>query len=387
MFNNINLHKLNVVSKFSFSNSQFFVGKTFFHHCSILNSSPGSRPINVSSSSTNIELSDFLFNRVGGSRFSELQVVPYSGFLGPNDGNTDLPIETISSYGESFPWFFDENGRSIDYTKKVSLFDGVKLISNYISKRKNIDQDLISETKLTELLKPFESNPDLTVLELFNHFSSLYDKDKEKIINVVKNFSLASTEGPADPTNVVLGAPTIGREVDPLVTLKPFGTLGDKTINEVAVFLRDLKWDVLLDKTQITLNAAPIAFNFVSFSLILRGYMKYVHNRPFEPGLPVALQTKLRNRQLFSFLIIGAPLVLFSIRKSGLLFKDMVTIQTSLSSPENLSVDNTHLKISPSEGGLFVLISKFSKKIPNSLKTIFRLFLLGLAVGPQIVRV
>lgn len=42
-------------------------------------------------------------------------------------------------------------------------------------------------------------------------------------------------------------------------------------------------------------------------------------NRPFEPGLPEALQTKLRNRQLFSFLIIGAPLVLFSIRKSGLL--------------------------------------------------------------------
>ena len=84
-------------------------------------------------------------------------------------------------------------------------------------------------------------------LVLTDHCKHLeYDKDKEKIINVVKNFSLASTEGPADPTNVVLGAPTIGREVDPLVTLKPFGTLGDKTINEVAVFLRDLKWDVLL---------------------------------------------------------------------------------------------------------------------------------------------
>ena len=72
--------------------------------------------------------------------------------------------------------------------------------------------------------------------------------------------------------------------------------------------------------------------------------MKYVHNRPFESGVDRVLQSRLRNRQLYIFLIWGAPLVLFSMKKSGVLLKDMVTIHTTLSPNAN------------NESGLFMRI-------------------------------
>jgi hypothetical protein len=70
-----------------------------------------------------------------------------------------------------------------------------------------------------------------------------------------------------------------------LDVFKPFGKYGDKTLNEFSVDLLKLNWNVITDNVKITIHAAPLAINFVSFSIFLKGYMKFVHNRPNDKNL------------------------------------------------------------------------------------------------------
>ena len=369
----MNNYKLNSVKKFS--NVNLFGGKNFFHICSILNSSTGSNPIIGSSSSSNPSLNSLNLNDLGAdSRLSDLQLVPFAGVVKREEEvESDL---NLSSYGESFPWLVDENGSAIDFNKPVSLFDAVKLMSSYINARYQVNPDLISEAKLSEILRPLENNKDLTVLDLYKHVSNIYNQNRESLIKDVEDFSLASNNTP-DPTNVANTMDNVGEN---LVKSRPLGSYGDVTMNEVLVYLRDLKWDVILDRTQLTVNAFPLAFNFVSFSLVLKSYMKFVHNRPFDPGLSKKSQVMFRNRQLGCFLFIGAPLLMFSIKKSGVLLKDIVTVNATISPNANLTVDQNILKINSNESGLFMIISNLYNKIPNMVKLLLRFFLLLLVV-------
>lgn len=84
----------------------------------------------------------------------------------------------MSSYGESFPWFVDENNKIIDYNKSIRLFDAVKLVSRYLETRYRMDPNLISEVKVNELVEPFKENKEITVLELFNHIQNTYYKNE-----------------------------------------------------------------------------------------------------------------------------------------------------------------------------------------------------------------
>ena len=153
--------KINSVKNFSASNVNL-VGKHFFHVCSILNSSTASTPFigintssgvsnvdNVINNSTNtINLNDII---AASSRISDLQLVPYTN-VSKESQESDI---SLSSYTEAFPWLLDENGKALDYNKRVGLFDGIKVMSNYINTRYNVNPNLISESKLSEILKPF----------------------------------------------------------------------------------------------------------------------------------------------------------------------------------------------------------------------------------------
>jgi hypothetical protein len=81
-----------------------------------------------------------------------------------------------SSYNEDFSWFIDEKGRTINNNKPITLFNGIKLIANYLERRYDID--FISEEKITKLLEIFKDNQNITVLDLFKHVGSLYNQDK-----------------------------------------------------------------------------------------------------------------------------------------------------------------------------------------------------------------
>lgn len=333
-----------------------------FHVSSILYTSRGS------TSNVNFDVNE-LINKT--ETFSNLQLVPFV-----RDEAADevlVPESESSSYAESFPWMVDESGQTIDYKKPIGLFDNIRLMSRFISSRYSVDSNLISEPKLMEILN-ICNNKEITVLELFNLISKLYNENIENILNVVRD-SLDSNQ-PHEPTVVN----TVVDVVENLDSSRPLGKYGQVTINEVLVYLRNLKWDMVLDRTEITFNAAPVVFNFISFSLLLRGYMKHVHNRPYEKGISKQTQIQIRNRNLVGFLFVGAPLVLFTLKKSGILLKDMVTVHTTLTTQPNISIDTNIINTNIKEGGILLIISNLSKNIPNSLKLVFSLFMLCLVV-------
>ena len=304
-------------------------------------------------------LSRILENSLENERLSNLQLVKYNKEVVKED-LTDLGI--TSSIGESFPWFLDDEGKNIDFRKPISLFNGVKLISNYLEKRFEMDKNLISEVKINELLKPFEEKKEVTVLELYNHVAGIYKNDNESFKVIVDKLSSGSSKKSWED-------------------LKPLGEYGEITLNEAFLTLKDLKWDLILNNTRATINAVPFAVNFIGFSLMLRSYMKYVHNRPFEPNLTPTqrqLQQKARNRQLAIFSLVGAPLILVCLKKSSPYFKDIISINYDFSSAAQPSsqINNNSSNIVNS----IFLFSYINKKIPKWIKLLFKLILLSILV-------
>jgi len=113
--------------------------------------------------------------------------------------------------------------------------------------------------------------------------------------------------------------------------------------------------------------------NFIGFNLILRSYIKHVHNRPYAPNLDIAsrrLQEIGRNRSLLGFVIFGAPLVLLSLKHTAISLKNMASIDISLGNPVDLShTDNNNSNII--NKSFFLLISNLKNKIPKWVKLFF----------------
>ena len=210
-------------------------------------------------------------------RLSNLQLIKYKEKAVEED-SIDLGITSIS---ESFPWFVDKEGKCIDYNKPISLFNGVKLVSHFLEKRYGLNNDLISEVKITEILEPFQGNEKVTILDLYNHISRIYNKDKDSFN---KLFEIGTSESDNSSAGGD-GIATVGEGIDTNTlgnlfnSSKPFGKYGDISLNEIGVSLRDLKWDVILNHGQIVVNTGPLCMNVISFSLLLRGYMKYVRTQ------------------------------------------------------------------------------------------------------------
>lgn len=147
------------------------------------------------------------------------------------DSNPDIESllnneSNISNISESFPWLIDNEGKNIDFSNNIDLFNGVRLVSQYLEKRYNVNN--ITEVKLTEILKPLFTKQDgegITVLALYNHISELFNKGefKETILQGLTN------EG----NNETLS--------DTLESSKPLGKFGDITLNEVVTQIKDLK--------------------------------------------------------------------------------------------------------------------------------------------------
>lgn len=159
-------------------------------------------------------------------RVSGLQVVKYNS--NPEIDSLFNNESNVSNISESFPWLIDKEGKNIEFTTDIDLFNGVKLVSQYLEKRYNVNN--ILEGKLTEILKPlFDKNEGegITVLDLYNHVSNLFNKGEFKetiqqgITNEVNNETLSLS--------------------DTLESSKPLGKFGDMTLNEVVTQIKDLK--------------------------------------------------------------------------------------------------------------------------------------------------
>jgi len=196
------LFTLNIqIISFSFSFNNSFI-KSLLHSSAILKSdsnkplpqnldasgSSNSQPITLETSGSSNPRSPILeavarYEELENERLSGLKLIKYKET--PADEEEDLNWESkspSSTYAESFPWFVDEEGKRIDYDQPIRMFDGVKLISRYLETRYLVNPELISEAALTELLKLFTENENITVAELYDHVSSLYKKDNNFLL-------------------------------------------------------------------------------------------------------------------------------------------------------------------------------------------------------------
>jgi len=58
------------------------------------------------------------------------------------------------------------------------MFDGVQLVSRFLETRYGVNPGQISEAKLTEVLEYFKDNKNVTVLDLYDRITKIYDEDQ-----------------------------------------------------------------------------------------------------------------------------------------------------------------------------------------------------------------
>jgi hypothetical protein len=144
------------------------------------------------------------------------------------------------------------------------------------------------------------------------------------------------------------------------------------------------------ENTKLTVHAVPTVVSAVSYGLLLKTYMKHVHNRPFEIGLSkseIDFQRISRKRQLGFFCVLGAPLVMLLIRSTSISFKDMLSLTIGGDSQAANNSSNTVSSI--------IFLSYLNKKIPSWLKISFKILfvtilvlkLLGFSLGSAFLSV
>ena len=315
---------------------------------------------------------------------SNLQVVKY------NENFVSEEVkDLITSNSETFSWFYDEDG-CINYNKSIRLFEGVKLISHFLETRYGLDKDQISQSKVNEILKIFEDDKgnlkDVTVFQLFQTVSEKFNQNREfftdRIIENLNSLDKIPNNSAPHPA-ILLGGRGSGEDIS-IDPNKPWGKFGETTLHEIRSFLLDFKWTINIDKVELVVHGAPLVMNSIGFGLLLRSYVKYIHNKPLPQsltGLQKEMHLKIRNRNLILFLLVGAPLTLHSIRSSGNLYKDMFNVNFNLTSSTDLQTDNniSNNNIS-NNSSFFLLLSNINKKLPDWVKLIFRLLFLSILV-------
>ena len=76
------------------------------------------------------------------------------------------------------------------------------------------------------------------------------------------------------------------------------------SLRENVKFLKEVNWEYVYDKTRVTVHGVPVAVNAISYGLLLKSYMKYVHNKPLPIGkrlFDLEKERALRNRHLALF--------------------------------------------------------------------------------------
>jgi hypothetical protein len=293
-----------------------------------------------------------------------------------------LPNDNSNSFSDSFPWLCDEEGRPIDYNKSIKLFEGIKLISRYLETRYGADVSLLSDIKLSELINPFIEGKDISVLDLFNYISNKYlnDKDFLNSLNDKINHDASNVSSPSSSDNPVLSNSNFDNS-------KPLGEIGEVTLNNAIVYLKDLKFPVTLNNSQLIINGLPAASNLLTYGLVLKTYLKIIHNRPYPINITPTEKlgfASRRNKQLAAFVVLGAPFVMCFLKLSSIPFKDVFSINLPLANytDSNLLTENknTNSEVINSSSSLFLLLNNIIKKVPNWLKLSFRLILLIILV-------
>jgi hypothetical protein len=233
-----------------------------------------------------------------------------------------------------------------------------------------MDPTLIYDVKITELLELFKDNPNVSVLDIYKHVSEKFREDEssfsEKLTTETEKFS-----------DTIL---TVESN-----TSKPFGSYGEVTLNQISVSLKenlkDINWEFVYNQTRVTVHGIPVAVNAISYGLMLKTYMKYVHNRPMEAGLsPGQMEHRrlMRNRKLGLFCLLGAPLTIFLLKSSAIPMKEMFNL--TIGGGSQVENNNSNSNFINSNNTLLLFLSNLNKKIPSWIKILFRFLFLTILV-------
>ena len=188
----------------------------------------------VVNSDRNIQ--EFINEQLAGTfvneRLSNLKLIKY-------ESSPSAPMAHSESSDVSLPWLFEVDGKTINYNDQIKLFDGVKMASQFLETRYGLNSELVSEVKIAEIIEPFKEDKDITVLDFYNHISRLYNENKNVFVKDLTSVAVESN------------------------SFKPLGQLGEITLNEAIVKAYNLKWDMVLNTTEVTVHAAPVAVNLI----------------------------------------------------------------------------------------------------------------------------
>jgi hypothetical protein len=104
-----------------------------------------------------------------------------------------------------------------------------------------------------------------------------------------------------------------------------------------------------------------VAMTGISYGLLLKTYMKYIHNRPLDSGISaqqIVAQKELRRRQLGLFCIIGVPLTILILRTTFSALKDLFTLTIGESAVANPNSNSNSINS-------IIFISNLITKIPR----------------------
>ena len=276
------------------NNFSSFFGKNLIHTSAILYSDP---KINLELNKVILRSEEILEEE----RLSNSQLVKYNDKI-EQEKEEDLQELNNSSYQESFPWFYNEDG-IIDYNKSIRLFDSIKLISKFLESKYIMDRTEISSAKIQEFINIFKDKEEVTILELFNH-----------VVKTCKN----------DPD-------FFKTKIDDIVQNNP----------EIVENLANIKYHYNLN---VPLNISTSfqfdpfkAMDFVSYSFMLRSYQKMVYDTtpPFTNAKDFYRHNRHKHLGLIVFAVIGAPaLVLFSRHMSASQYGTS-NVELSINQPTN----------------------------------------------------
>ena len=154
-------------------------------------------------------------------RESKLQVEKYNK-KSTEEGNCLEELNNDTPTIEIPKELQDEFGLRLECTHPISMFDGVQILSRYLELKHKIDPEIISETKLTEILKIFDkSKGTITAEDLFEHMNNLFEKDKEFYIDKLKTETKNLSENLISEDS------------------KPFGQYGEVTLNQIGLTLKE----------------------------------------------------------------------------------------------------------------------------------------------------
>src|ERR1700712_4481983 len=285
----------------------------------------------------------------------------------------DFPVEDDSP--SDFSWLY-KDGKPLYFNKHVKGFEAVEYIGHLLEKRFSGDISNLPEAKLTEMLQITKEETPVTVLQLFNHVSKLYNKE---------DFVLDFTKNIVQPE---------ATQLESGVSSKPLGQFGDMSLNELLNKIKDLNWEVVSGGIKATVHTAPVVLNLISYTLVLRSYTKYIHNQPEPRGL-TREQLKMfranKHHRLLVFSTIWAPLIVLGIRNlSPGIFGNILDVEinpnTSESKPklEGVNTSSFLLFCSKVRDGL---INTIPIKLRPILKWGIRIFLIIILIlfNPQFI--